>query len=56
MIYSPQDSQETRKFQRQLLQGVQNVGDGLNSMNRLFAEYALRKERKSHPGYSIMIV
>ncbi|EAQ84529.1 predicted protein [Chaetomium globosum CBS 148.51] len=39
-------SQETRKFQRQLLQGVQNVGDGLNSMNRLFAEYALRKERE----------
>ncbi|KAH6617424.1 hypothetical protein F5144DRAFT_586391 [Chaetomium tenue] len=36
-------SRETRKFQRQL---QQHVGDGFNSIHRLLAEYAVRKERE----------
>lgn len=44
-----QDSRETRKFGRQLVQAMRNVGDGMSSLNNLFAEYVLRKDRELHP-------
>ncbi|KAK4446838.1 hypothetical protein QBC34DRAFT_410940 [Podospora aff. communis PSN243] len=39
-------SRETRKFHRRMVQGIQNVTDGMNSLERLFAEHLLRKDRE----------
>jgi len=39
------DSRETQKFRRQLVQMVQNVGDGINSINYMLTDYVRQKDR-----------